>query len=259
MFTTVHGHFLAEHDIILLDHSLDPFTLESYITRNSMNSSLSSDLELMKYPPYPPEPVAAPERRKIRSNTSYFSAVRYEGPSNIARPLPPLYKTRSFPDFTSLYHECDFPGYAEATVSLLESANKQLAAWKKHMVNEGGFSLIRVRDPSTNKMVARRCVLLPEHALKHWGSEINPITKQWLDFSRHYFDRRALGRVRWSMEEMNKLFYFKRNGLDAPQRRNFQNVPVWKMEVMLNKWRTDKALEEWSANYQGSFKKNNLA
>jgi hypothetical protein len=247
MFTTVHGHFLAEHDIILLDHGLGPFTLESYITRDSINYSFTADLESKQYPPYLPELSEAPERGKIDPKTSYFSGVLCEGTT---RPPPPLSRTHLFPDFVSLYHGCDFPGYAEATLSMLELANKRFAAWKRHMVNEGGFSLIRVMDPTTNKLVARRCILLPEHALKHWGRRINQITKQWLDFSRGYFDHHALRKVEGSSEEMNKLFYVKRNGLDAPQRRNFRNIPVWKMEVMLKKWQTDKALEEWSANYR---------
>src|ERR1700719_3629269 len=32
MFTTIHGHNLAFHDIILLDNGLAPYTLENYIT-----------------------------------------------------------------------------------------------------------------------------------------------------------------------------------------------------------------------------------
>ena len=39
MFTTVHGHNLAFHDMILLDNGLSPFTVESYITRSHANKS----------------------------------------------------------------------------------------------------------------------------------------------------------------------------------------------------------------------------
>jgi hypothetical protein len=227
MFTSVHGHNFAFHDIILLDNGLAPYTVEGYITRShAKNSLLQSDVDIL-------------------DSCSSQSTIS-------ERQEPPLYpQFRSFPDSAQLYDELDFPAYAEVTERLLVQANEQLSKWKTHLLNEGGFSAIRVKDPTTNKFVAKRCVLLPSTALADWRDQLNPITTQWLDLSLVQFPvRRFLWKCQRDQEEMKKLFYVKAVGVQNPDRKKFSDVPLWKMEVMLKKWRSDRALEEWSAKYQ---------
>ena len=227
MFTTVHGHNLAFHDIILLDNGLSPFTIESYITRSHAKKSR---LQL--------------NAAKAEANAESISTNE----------LPPLKgqpsDSRSFPDFAQLYDEYKFPSYAEVTESLLAKANETLEKWKSHLVNEAGFTAIRVKDPTNNKFVAKRCVLLPSTALADWKHRLNPITKRWLDLSLDQFPRSFLEKCQRDEKEMGKLFYVKATGVHNPERKKFVDVPLWKMEVMLKKWRTDRALEEWSSKYQ---------
>lgn len=219
MFTTVHGHNLAFHDIILLDNGLNPFTVEEYMTR----------FHAKKHIPFRPSSTA-PEHHRT----------------------PPIYpQSRPFPDFAALYDDLDFPAYAETTERLLTRANAELAKWKSHLLNEGGFTAIRVKNPITNKFVPKRCVLLPATVLTEWKYEVNTIAKLMLDFSLPQFPvRRFLRKCELDETEMQKLFYVKAIGVQNPERKKFLDVPFWKMNVMLKKWRTDRALEEWSARYQ---------
>ena len=227
MFTTVHGHNLAFHDIILLDNGLSRFTIESYITRSHAKRS---QLQLN----------AEKSEAKDESASTTNSCLSENRPAD----------SRSFPDFAQLYDEYKFPSYAEVTERLLAEANQNLDKWKSHLINEAGFAAIRVKDPTNNKFVAKRCVLLPSTALADWQHQLNPITKQWLDLSLNQFPRTFLEKCQQNEKEMEKLFYIKAAGVPNPERKKFVAVPLWKMEIMLKKWRTDRALEEWSAKYQ---------
>jgi hypothetical protein len=227
MFTTVHGHKLAFHDIILLDNGLSPFTIESYIGRShAKRSQRQSNVKKSEAKP------GSTETTKTSPSKTW----------------PP--ESRPFPDFAQLYDEYKFPSYAEVTERLLAQANKNLDKWKSHLVDEAGFAAIRVKDPTNNRFVAKRCVLLPSTALLDWKEQLNPITNQWLDLALEQFPRTFLEKCQEDEKEMQKLFYVKAAGEQNPERKKFVDVPPWKLEIMLKKWRTDRALEEWSAKYQ---------
>lgn len=228
MFTSVHGHNFAFHDIIILDNGLTPFTVENYMTRTHAKA----------------ESILQAKEKAPESDTD-------ESATRETKEKPSYPQSRSFPDFAKLYDELDFPAYAEVTERLITRANEELSKWKNHLLNEGGFSAIRVKDPTTDEFLAKRCVLLPSTALTEWKSQFNTIIKQWLDFSLEQFpSRQFLMKFQRDEEEMKKLFYVKAVGVQNPDRKKFVDVPLWMMEVMLKKWRTDRALEEWSAKYQ---------
>ena len=236
MFTTVHGHVLSFHDIILLDNGLPPFTVESYILRSHAKKAYhlsNGDYEVA------PDPESSP----IAIETSSSENQDTTSASN----------SRRFSDLAELYEKRGFPAYAEVTEHLITEANRQLEKWRSHLLNEGGFSVIKVIDPTTNHYLAKRCVLLPSTALVDWRYNFNHITKRWLDFSLIQFPRHILQELQQNKnKEMDKMFYFKTVGVQNSERKRFVDVPLWKMEVMLKKWRTERALQQWGAEYQHS-------
>jgi hypothetical protein len=146
-----------------------------------------------------------------------------------------------FKDFAKVYEECNFVRYAETTELLVNIANDQLLTWRNYLHNEGGFAPIRVKQQWTNKTVAKPCILLPSTALANWKESFNEITTRLVGKYLREWDPRVYN----NPEELKKLFYVKRIGIDNPDRDKFLDVPVWKMDIMLKKWRTDRALERW--------------
>jgi hypothetical protein len=220
MFTTIHGTMLANHDIIILDGGLS-FTVESYITREHAKWAFLQNRRRASLAPSDKSPYP-----------------------NKAETFP-----RSFPDFAKLYNEYDFPAFADLSEHMLDKANEQLNAWKSHLRNEGGYSVIRVRDPQTSEMLAKRCILLPSRAVNHWKDQLNRIVMSQVELALAQFPAKYMARF-GDYNEIEKLFYVKRIGMNNSARKLFERIPLWKLDVMLKKWRTDKALEEWIANYQ---------
>ena len=216
LFTTIHGHMLSDYDVIVLDGALAQFTLESYITRTHAHRLRGEKI------------------RQLRLNPSSRD-------SEIA-------DTRSFPDFAKLYDEYDFPSYAESTEKMLELANIQLLAWQTYLRSEAGCALIRVRNPVNNQFVAKRCILLPSNALANWRYQFNKTMKEFVHYAIASFSDEYIESFQVN-GEMGHLFYVKRIGMDNKGRDKFKDIPFWKMEILLKKWRTDRALEEWGAKY----------
>ena len=94
----------------------------------------------------------------------------------------------------------------------MAEANRILDEWKSHLVNEAGFTAIRVKDPTNNQFVAKRCVLLPSTALADWKHKLNPITKQWLDFSLDQFPRTFLEKCQHSEKRDEEIVLCKSCG-----------------------------------------------
>ena len=107
MFTTIHGHMLADYDVILFDDGIHPFAVESYITRD-----------------------AAKERQNNRK--------------------PASRRPRIFKNFAHLYEKGNFVRHAERTEYMINLANQQLLRWRNHLRNDGGLSLIRIKDLNTS-------------------------------------------------------------------------------------------------------------
>jgi len=158
---------------------------------------------------------------------------------------------RWFP--SAAYVKLNFARYAEETQTILDQANKQLQALQTHVRNDGGFSIIRLADPVTNRYVARRCVLLPSTALADWGKDFAQNTAQLVEMSYEKFPPEYMKRFS-NFFELKKCFYFKR-GLNAKGRRNFSQTPLWQLDLMLRKWRADRALKEWAESYPYQFQK----
>jgi hypothetical protein len=156
---------------------------------------------------------------------------------------------RSFPDLEQVYTKKKFSQFAETAETTVNAANIQLAAFRRHLRDEGGFSLIRVRDPNTSTFVVKRCAFLPSTALWDWQFDFNLNTKLLVDTCLDKFNPRYMHQFR-SYKEMEKLFYFKRCGRSDGSLKDFIDTPLWQMDVMLKKWRTDKALEEWGEKYR---------
>jgi hypothetical protein len=238
MFRTVHGNVFSPYDAIIVDDGTHPFTVESYLTRDHAFAARENALKLHSL---------KPQRRKgdLDYSPSEKSDKDAENEDQLENPL----QTRSFTDLAELYHGRNFAQLAKSTETLINKANSRISALKNHLHAEGGMSVIRVRNPATKKLVAKRCILLPSTALDTWRRNLNIMVKERLDecfteFSSNYMTRYH------NYDEMLKLFYFQRIGMDAPERESFQNVPLWKMEVMLKKWRTERALQEWIDNYK---------
>ena len=154
--------------------------------------------------------------------------------------------SRVFPDLRELYDGRNFVRYAEATEVSLATANEQLAKWKDHLLNEAGSSLIRIRDPRSSQLVPKRCVLVPGTAISDWGLQLNVVMAERLFNCLKQFPDHELQRYQEDKHRMSSLFYVKRIRMDNGDRHSFAKVPFWKMEIMLKKWRTDQAMEEWS-------------
>jgi hypothetical protein len=209
-FTTVHGHKLIGYDVILLDDGIVPFTVESYITRR-------------------------PSQRDQQAN----------------QPTSRDPATRSFPDFAKLYDNGNFELFAETAETTVNAANVQLTAFRKYLHDEGGFAVIQVKDPNTSTFVAKRCALLPSTALWDWQFKFNLNTRLLVETCLDKFNPRCMKQFRRYDElKKKKLFYFKRCGRGNSSWKNFIDTPGWQMEVMLKKWRTDRALEEWGEKYR---------
>lgn len=113
-------------------------------------------------------------------------------------------------------------------------------------MNEAGSSLICIRDQRSNQLVPKRCLLIPGTATADWGLQLNVVmTEKLLECIKRFPDH-ELQQYQEDQKKMLSLFYVKRIYMENGDRHNFANIPFWKMEVMLKKWRTDQAMEEWS-------------
>jgi len=177
---------------------------------------------------------------------SYIARVNPPGKSNQSQTSSP----RVFPDFRELYDIQNFVRYAEATEASLAPANEQLAKWKQHLLNEAGSSLIRIRDQRSNQLVPKRCVLVPGTAIAEWGLQLNVVMAERVLSSLKQFPDHDLQLYQEDKHKMPSLFYVKRTRMDNGDRHSFAEVPFWKMEIMLKKWRTDQATEEWSRTHK---------
>ena len=153
------------------------------------------------------------------------------------------------PDFRDLYDSRNFARYAESTEVSLIRANKQLAKWKELLLNEAGSSLIRIRYQRSGQLVPKRCLLVPRTAISDWGLKFNVVMTERLFNCMKRFPEHALQEYQEDKKKMASLFYVKRICMDNGDRHSFANVPFWKMEIMLKKWRTDQAIEEWSRSH----------
>src|SRR5439155_20260340 len=117
MFTTVHGHMLSFHDIILLDGGLSPFTVESYIFQSHAKKAyfLSNGDDNTKFEFDPLSPVT------IETSSS-----------GNQEPISASF-SRGFPDFAELYEKGEFPAYAEVTERLITEANLRFEQWQSHL------------------------------------------------------------------------------------------------------------------------------
>lgn len=238
MFRSVHGHVLAPSEVVLVDEGAAPFDVESYLTR--LHAKIAREEAL--------EDSAKIDLERL------VSSVRTETPGQ-SSPLEPVpenggLKIESFHDFADLYHGKNFVGVADTTEALLNKANKQMHALEHHLRSEGGMSVIRIRHPETRQLVAKRCVLLPSVALRDWAHRLSSEVRRLLDESFRRYSNKYMAQIYKDDDKMTQLFYFKRIGIDARDRENFKDVPLWKMEVMLKKWRTDRALKQWIDNYK---------
>ena len=228
---------LAPYDAIIVDDGVFPFTVESYLTRTHARVARKQALEIQ----------STEETTDTTEEKSSHSMERV--PSSQGRRFEDELMTRSFPDFVHLYHDKNFVRLAETTEKILDLANAQMSALRKHLRTEGGMSVIRVRDRRTDQLVPKRCILLPSTALERWRGRLNQITTDRLDACFSEFSSSYMEKFR-DYNEMESLFYLKRIGIGTPDRENFKDVPLWKMEVMLKKWRTDRALQQWIDNYE---------
>lgn len=156
---------------------------------------------------------------------------------------------QSFPNFKYLYDDLDFPQLALETENLLVKPNLQLTAWKRHLRDEGGFSVIRVKDRYLRENVAIPCVLLPKSAVSEWRDDFTKNTGLLLQQLRERYPPETMQKYYDDPVEMEKLFYFKTRG-NVFRRERFSKVPLWKMEIMLKKWRTDRALVDWAEEFK---------
>lgn len=222
MFTTTQAYKFVDHDIIILDEGIPEFSVESYMTRHNAQQDFEANV---KYDPS-------------------GKVIRTISPEQIS-----TYRNRpkTFEDFAKLYEESNFVQYAETTEILVNIANDQLLTWKNHLRNEGGFAPIRMKKPRRNETVAKPCILLPSTGLPIWKSSFNKMTSDLVWKHLRDWDPRAYD----DPKELAKLLYVKRIGVVNRHRQKFLNVPVWKMDVMLKKWRTDRALERWGEMHGG--------
>jgi hypothetical protein len=221
------------YDAILVDEGAAPFDVETYLTRIQAKIARKREVELLT------------EQQQVRNDQLEFEETSLSYSSRDA--TGPL--SHAFPDFAELYDGENFTSLAETTEFLLEHANEQMEALKNHLRSEGGFTVIRIRDPVKCKMIATRCILLPSTAFATWGWDFNRKTEELLDacfreFSLEYMERYE------NVRDVMSLFHLKRIGIDAPEREFFRDVPLWKMEIMLKKWRTDRALKQWIDEYK---------
>ena len=177
---------------------------------------------------------------------SYIARINPPGEPDQSQTSSP----RVFSDLRELYDKRNFVRYAEATEVSLAPANEQLAKWKEHLLNEAGSSLIRIRDQRSNQLVPKRCVLVPGTAISDWGLQLNVVMAERVLNSLKRFPDHELQMYQEDKRKMSSLFYVKRIRMDNGDRHSFAKVPFWKMEIMLKKWRTDQAMEEWSRTHK---------
>jgi hypothetical protein len=215
LFTTLNSSKLAKYDIVVLDEGLPPFTVETFITREAAHKEWLSR-----------------GRSKEDSPEEDFP--------------------RSFPDFAKLYDGRNFALYADKMEELVDEANSTFDQWKRYLVTESGFSVIRLKHSQTDMFLVRRCVLLPSTALSTWENQFNQNTTKLLDLCIQRLSEEYVESCQCDRTRMNRVFYVKdveRNRSWVKQAHmSFRDVSLWQMEVMLKKWRTDKALQAWSTN-----------
>jgi hypothetical protein len=151
-----------------------------------------------------------------------------------------------FPEFAKVYEWRNFVQYAETTELIVNIANDQLLTWRNHLRNEGGFAPIRVDHPYTNETMAKPCILLPSAALANWKTSFNEKATNLVRTHLQKWDPQRYN----DPKELEKLFYLQRIGIYNPSRKFYWRRPVWKMDIMLKKWRTDRALEHWGNIHQ---------
>lgn len=160
---------------------------------------------------------------------------------------------QSFPEFKHLYDDLNFPRLVWTVENLLDKPNKQLKGWKRHLLDEGGFSVIRVKDRFLKEEVAIPCVLLPRAAVGSSHSLAKTIDLL-LEQLREKYPPERMQKYYDDPREMKRLFYYKtRWGLSTGWKvfgEKFLNVPLWQMEIMLKKWQTDGALIKWAREFK---------
>lgn len=180
---------------------------------------------------------------------SYIARVNPSGEPDQPEPSSP----RAFHDLRELYDGFNFARFAESTELALTTANEQFVKWKEHLMNEAGSSLIRIRDQRTHQLVPKRCVMVPGSAISDWGLQLNVVMNEKLRNCMKRFPDHELLQYQEDKQKMLSLFYVKRIQMENGDRRKFANVPFWKMEIMLKKWRTDQAMEEWSRTHKSAW------
>jgi hypothetical protein len=243
-FTTVHGDNLIGNHFIVLDEGANNWNVEKYLTRdNADRAFLDGELK----------------SQILQSNATQYASLFTSGGMEYKEGERTAFVRRlekhslvyqSFPDLKDLYDELNFPKLAQEAEDLLEKPNQELAAWKRHLRDEGGFSVVRVKDPHFRENVVIPCVLLPSTAVDDWkGVDFVKNTDQLLQQLWEMYPPESLQRYYDNPKEMNKLFYYKSRGKTF-RKEKFSNVPLWKLEVMLKKWRTDKALVDWAKEHK---------
>ena len=251
LFTTVHGDNLLGSQFIIFDEDTSEWNVEKYLTRDSADRAfLAGELKTQ---------IQQSDTSKT-SQIFPFGVKSFQkgGPGDRINSTSAAFVRRlekhsliyqSFPDFKYLYDDLNFPELALEAENLLVRPNQQLRAWKRHLRDEGGFSVIRVKDRYLRENVVIPCVLLPKSAVSEWHDDFIKHTGLLLQQLRERYPPEAMQKYYDDPVEMEKLFYFKTRG-NVFKRERFSKVPLWKMEIMLKKWRADRALVDWAKEYK---------
>jgi len=253
LFTTVHGDNLLGSHFVILDEGTNDWNVERYITRDSadrafLDGELKAQIEQSNasrdspvYSSFGKKYTKRGQADKMNQTKSAFIR-RLEKHSLVYQ---------SFPNFKDLYDGLNFPQLAEEAESLLVKPNIKLTAWKRHLRDEGGFSVIRVKDRYLQQNVAIPCALLPSMAVSDWKDNFPKNMDALIQILSDKYPPEELQKYYDDPKEMEKLFYFKRRG-NVFRRERFSKVPLWQMEIMLKKWRTDRALVDWAKEHERS-------
>jgi hypothetical protein len=183
------------------------------------------------------------ELKPLLSKFSPYVAVQKT--PKLSSEITQVPSTLEFNNFKTQYNRKNFAEIADSTENLLDIAYGNVDRLRKYIRSENGYTVIRIEDDrNRRRRRSMRCILLP-NTTKLYDKDFRAYLDGMIDQCLRTFPLNVT-----LME--SRFFPFRHASKRIPTGKGpeeLEGYPLWKIDIMLRKWRTDRALEQWGQQY----------
>jgi hypothetical protein len=247
-FNALRSQALLRYEIIIIDDGYRPPTPEAHLygllrphasDKSNPNPLDSGSYFVHRNAGHPPS-----ELKPLLTKFSPYSVVQKT--PKLSSEITKVPIVLEFNDFKKKYKRTNFPEVANSTENLVDIAYGNINRLRTYLRSENGCAVIRIKDDrNRRRRRPMRCILLPN------------TTKLYEKDFRAYLDGMIDQCLRTFPLEVklfeSRFFPFRNAAKRIPTGKGpeeLEGYPLWKIDIMFRKWRTDRALAQWGEQFQ---------